>query len=342
MTDYFRIVNTTLDDTLDSTRPLAGIRPENLDDVAKIAGRLVPHVAQWAGKYPLMGGVGDAGSRIVFACLSSATAFPHRSLDELVDWSALALTLFALDDVMDGVVLDYSLEQLVQFTEMCLAVGKGNAPTPADRVSDPEAQVLAALRECSGRFAKYPAYAKLQGYVTERWNRCFTAMCQESRWRLHGEPPPTLDDYLANAVWSFFVPLYFAVATTTLDPDDLSEDALGTWDKVMHVGSRAMRLCNDLRSAERERAEGSLNALALLTRSGHTEPDAIAAILAEVHESLAELDARIAELQPSLARIAGALLRTTHFYCSWCLARDTHGLTIGLFRQLLASHKENR
>jgi hypothetical protein len=242
---------------------------------------------------------------------------------------------------MDGVFAGYSIDRLTALTDLMAAIGERHPVEPVEELTEPERQVLGAFRDCFARIGSYPAFAWAGPYLAGHWRRCFEAMLQESRWRLDLDPPPNLSEYLDNAVPSLFGPLYYASLVAMSDLPPLSISDLTSWDKAAYLSTLAIRLCNDLRTAERERAEGGPNAVDLIIHSGHTEAQAVQILVAAVDAALADLGGAIDALPASLTVHGSALRRSTRFACDWYLARDTHGLNARQLRRLLTTHGED-
>jgi hypothetical protein len=90
-----------------------------------------------------------------------------------------------------------------------------------------------------------------------------------SRRVASGETPaPTAEDYLDLAARSISYRSVSLLLLLLLDQHDSLLAYFGRVSDALTLGCRAVRLANDLRSAARHRAEGTLDVLALRTRSG--------------------------------------------------------------------------
>lgn len=335
---YFHIDNTALDAVLPETHPLSGVPPADRIRVAQLVERVLPEVAEWAHDYPIMGGTDGDHSRVVWICLCCCATFAAGPGNLITDYAALALSINSHDDVMDGVLHDYSLEQLTALTERCIAIGEQRPTEPDHDLTEPERQVLAAYRDSFARIAGYRAFAWSGPYLARHWRAAFEAMLRESRWRLGADPLPDLPEYLTNATLSLFLPLCQSALITMSDLPRLPGDQLQRWDVAARQASLATRMCNDLRTAARERTEGGPNALDLIIGTGQTEARAISTLQAKIDSALDDLDAAIDALPATLTELGEAARRQTHFACGWYLARDTHGLTARQLRGLVTTH----
>lgn len=338
---YFRITHQSLDAAVGEADPAGGVPVEAHERVLRTAEQALAPVTAWTASYPIMGVPDDDHSRVVWTCLYCASAYPEGPVRLITDFSAFILASFSYDDVADGVFLSYPYPALESFARLCTEVGTGDRPTgPHGELSEPERQVLAAYQDCFRRISAYPAYQWAAPYLSRHWRQGFEAMLQASRWRLGLDSLPSLTEYLDNATFSLFGPLGSACQVVMNDLPSLSSSELDSWDEAARLSSLAIRLCNDLRTAERESKEGSHNALSLLILAGHTEQQAFTTVRAAVDAVLKDLRPAIDTLPAPLTGLGEFLWRTTRFVCDWYLARDTHGLTTRQLRHLLASRQQ--
>ena len=170
---YFHIVNAALDTVLPETHPLSGVRPADRIRVAQLVEQVLPEVAEWARDYPIMGGTDGDHSRVVWICLCCSATFPAGPGSLITDYAALVLSINPYDDVMDGVLHGYSLEQLTALTERCIAIGEQRPTEPDHDLTEPERQILAAYRDSFARIAGYPAFAWSGPYLARHWRAAF-------------------------------------------------------------------------------------------------------------------------------------------------------------------------
>ncbi|MBL7497662.1 hypothetical protein I6A84_17595 [Frankia sp. CNm7] len=329
-------------------RPLDGIDPDHLERVVATAERAVIRIAPWTSRYPIMDGTQGPASRAVFASLMFAAGLPDGPLDRIVDLTRAALTVACLDDLADGVIPGYSCAAVEALARDCAALWAGEAETgrrarARRAVGDEEGQVLAAYRDCVERVAGYPAYRWAGRPLARAWRRAFASTVLETRWRFGLAPTPTtLDDYLPVRAQSVFYPALCATALAASHLPPVADGAVRAYEDACHLAGLAVRVANDLQSVERELAEGSPNAMAILLASGHTMRQAADELLAILGAALADLTEALTLLPPVLAGLGDQLARMTRFTCAWYLARDTYGLTSQGLRDLTSHPRPDR
>lgn len=336
--EYISVASMSPISTSTDSHPLAGVPTGELKDVIGFAAKAARAITEWARNYPVMGETGADNSRAVWSCLCSASTFPDGPLSLVVDYAALILVGFAYDDIMDGDFPGYTYPRLAKFTEQCYRAVTGQVTSEAPGpVTDVERQVIAAYRDCFRRVRRYPAVSWAGERLTRYWAEGFNGMCQEARWRLGVDPAPDLLTYLDNGVVSIFVPLFGALTIAMTDLPAHDEHDLRAFDEATRLSGLAIRLSNDLRTAERERDEGNVNAVPLLIEAGHTQAQAADMVRGAVRAVEADLAAAVHVLPERLAGAGRALLRSTRFSRGWYEVLDTPGVTGHDLRQLMAT-----
>ncbi|MCC2280930.1 terpene synthase family protein [Streptomyces sp. ET3-23] len=265
--------------------------------------------------------------------------FPDGPIELIVDCSVFLITTFAYDDLMDGVYLGLGYDELETLSRECAKLGstipgsQQNSLPP--RLAWPAQQVYAAYQDCFRRLSGYPAYQWASAYLAKHWQRGFEAMLQESRWRLGIDTMPGLIQYLNQAIPSLYGPLFYASWVVMKNLPPMSARDLDSWDHAAYLSSLAIRLCNDLRTAEREITENSPNTLSLLAREGQTPKQISHAVQKAVKDATIDLGTAVNAFPEPLAELGSALQNSTRFSCEWYLARDTHGLTTYQLREIL-------
>ena len=131
---------------------------------------------------------------------------------------------------------------------------------------------------------------------------------------------PTYAAYLDNAMTTIAVRPY-TVTAAILAGEPAAVDGFAGLDPVISTAARCFRLANDLRSAAREREEGTLNAVSLLHRDlaarGFGDEAAERAARRQLRETcaadLAYLDAARRTAPPALATLTRFLWAHTTF-----------------------------
>ncbi|MGH3852980.1 MAG: terpene synthase family protein [Pseudonocardiaceae bacterium] len=322
---YFQIAGTVL-----AGNPLAKTSDGERDQVLGLARRALPRVARWATAYPLMGKPDDPHNRTAWACMCHAHAYPGGPVRRVVDLTCLTLAICAQDDILDGVVLGFSYEQMTELSggiHGLMDRPPRGTPPPRDPRLPPERQVAAAYEDCHRRIAAYPAFAWARPYVARHWRWNQTAMLQESRWALGIDPAPALDAYLDNALASVQLTFIGAVEIAMSGLPPLPDSAMRAYDQALRLAALAGRLSNDIRTAPREALEAGTNAVCLLMRSGATEPQAISTLRSAVATTIDDLDTAVRALPGPLTQHGRRLLRLVRFVCDWYLYADSHGFS---------------
>jgi hypothetical protein len=94
------------------------------------------------------------------------------------------------------------------------------------------------------------------------WEKAIWTMLQENAWLKHKERV-TLDAYLANGMYSSSFPI-LQVSILAFTYQDVSQELKNRIFGHICQASRVVRLANDLRTHEREAAQGRFNALDLI------------------------------------------------------------------------------
>nr|MDT0666114.1 terpene synthase family protein [Micromonospora sp. DSM 115978] len=185
-----------------------------------------------------------------------------------------------------------------RLTSQCAEIWAGGGHClPSRDVGGEGAQVLAAYRDCVERIAGYPAYRWSRHLLARAWRGAFASTVVETRWRFGLAPQPaTLCEYLPVRVPSVFFPALFATALAASSLPPVAAEDLRGFDHACHLAGLAVRVANDLQSVERELAEGTPNAMAVLTAAGWTATQAASELLAVLGDALAELTDTVAEL----------------------------------------------
>ena len=98
------------------------------------------------------------------------------------------------------------------------------------------------------------------------WEKSIWTMLQENHWLKHKERV-TLDAYLANGMYSSSFPIV-QVSILAFSYQDVSQELKNRIFGHICQASRVVRLANDLRTHEREAAQGRFNAVDLILGAG--------------------------------------------------------------------------
>ncbi|WP_422733489.1 terpene synthase family protein [Micromonospora sp. WMMD558] len=204
----------------------------------------------WLTEYPIV-----RRPSVTAACaLVSTVAMPHLRVTELGLLTRWWLWIFGVDDVFD--------DRAVPDERVDTWARRFAGQLPAD-----DDALLAAYGSIRGDLSRYPLYPRF----ARRWRAGMAdivrGMLRERRWSAAGTPAdqPGYDTYLRNGMTTISVRPYTVTAAILAD-EPAAADSFAALDPVIDTAARCFRLANDLRSAAREREEGTLNAVWLLQR----------------------------------------------------------------------------
>lgn len=332
---YVRIAERSAVSARTDTHPLDGVPAGELEDVIGLAEKATREISGWTENYPIMGETGRRNSRAVWSCLCAASTFPSGPLSLIVDYAVLVLAGFAHDDVMDGSFPGYTYPRLAEFTERCRQAAAGQET--GEPANDAERQVITAYRDGFRRVRRYPAATWADHHLMRLWADALNSHLQQARWRLRADPAPDLLTYLSNGVRSIFAPAFGALTLAMSDLPRLDEHHLKAWDQATHLSGLAIRLSNDLATADRDREEGNHSAVSLLIEAGHTREQAGVVVSEVVRAVQSDLATAVGLLPSRLAGVGDALRRNTRFSCSWYQVLDTAGMTSQHLRHLMST-----
>ncbi|SEU21955.1 terpene synthase family protein [Stigmatella erecta] len=256
-------------------------RPENLlrstfldslpgpecEHIFALTQELSASLAAWCAKYPAL----LRPARVPQISLTLAASAPFLSPRELLPTGCLFLWLFAVDDLCDerspGPEDGAPLSLWARFEQ---AVSWLEAPEDAAPHGEP---LLQAIRDIRDGLAPLPLFSALRAPLAQSLRDFLRGMQLETEWsRLHRQSPPgpapSLQEYLEKAACftTGTLPIYLSVLMATRDAAIVPR--LPHFMGLGHEAAVSIRLANDLRSYEKELAEGKLNSLILLQREG--------------------------------------------------------------------------
>ena len=126
------------------------------------------------------------------------------------------------------------------------------------------------------------------------WEKSIWTMLQENHWLKHKERV-TLDAYLANGMYSSSFPIV-QVSILAFSYQDVSQELKNRIFGHICQASRVVRLANDIRTHEREAAQGRFNAVDLIIseedKSHESAHDAVIHLMDDEFEQLKKAIAR--------------------------------------------------
>lgn len=254
-------------------------RPENLlrstfldslpgpecEHIFALTQQLSAPLAAWCAKYPAL----LRSSRVPQVSLTLSASAPFLSARELLPTGCLFLWLFAMDDLCDEWPTGPEAAPLSSlWTRFEQAVSLLEAPEDAPAREEP---LLQAMRDIRAGLAPLPLFSALRMPLAHTLRDILRGMQLEMEWsRLHRQSPPgpspSLEEYLEQAACftTGTLPIYLGVLMATRDAAIVPR--LPHFMGLGHEAAVSIRLANDLRSYEKELAEGKLNSLILLQR----------------------------------------------------------------------------
>lgn len=244
--------------------PFLGLRSRFVDGLPEAdrlalpgrAARLGLAMEEWAARFPCARAV-----RARPLALSVAAAAPFVPESALLDTARLSLWVFALDDLFDEGGLDRAA--LRRRAARYKGVVSGLRGRPGR-----DAGMAAMLAEVLAGLAAYPLFLSLRATLQDAIRGTIDAMLLEDRWRrdVRRRGPaawPSVAAYLAAGRWSIGGPPHIWAAVLTAGEPGVAAH-MGHLGAMEERASRCIRLANDLRSADKERAEGTPNVLSML------------------------------------------------------------------------------
>ncbi|MFG3436681.1 terpene synthase family protein [Nonomuraea sp. NPDC047897] len=325
---YFVIRNELADSLLKGSHQLAGVPEADRGRVLRAALEVVPEAAALLRPYPVLYADGESSaSRLAFSCLSAAATFPDAARHRVADLGVLTMILFGIDDIADGIAGEGAEdEQAALFAALPAILGRTTRPPVP---GGPVEQILAAWSRWCDRFHAHAGAASHVPNLSRHVRLVGEAMTRERAWATARAPWPSYADYLANGVHSITYPAWWAAALAVCGPASTGPEHWASIEPATRLGAACMRLANDVRTFEREKAEGKPNSISILEREGLTTGEAVARVTAHIDELDTTFRAALAELPAELAEIGAAQVRSVSFNGRWYLARDTHAYTVG-------------
>lgn len=251
-------------------------------------------------------------ARFPALALSIARSAPWLPAADLAVLADLILFIFAVDDLADEG--DLSIDDLAHRFEQyaaCLA-GRGCPELAFDPIARGASSIAARLLAAPLGEALSQAWAA-------RVSEFLSSMITEKQMSagLAARQAITLEDYLAAARQTVGVALVSTAAWMLIGEAPLASAFPALRAAERHL-SCAARLANDLRSQEREREEGSANALFVMGPGG--EP-ALRRLMAD---ELSRGEALLAQRPRGTDRSASFLMRFVEFVISLYATHDFH------------------
>lgn len=284
---------------------LPGIPAQDRHRVLQMTSSLIPLVSE-----AIKGRHVFAPRRVAPTCLIIAAAAPFANANDVFDAAMIALTIYAIDDVTDG-VLGYSDAQVEEVLRAAEAMAYSpasvrRAPLSASTLdlSDASRDITDVIGACFDRLRSHPGKGKFFASLVDRFMLLAESMRREIHWQRSFQTTgslPGYDEYFANGRESVGIPATMAAFLILLTPaaeaGDLLPSAYASFvDEFTAACSGSVRLLNDVCGFDRELAAGKPNAVTIVMREkGLSLVDAKAVVLRES----GALEERVTEMSRS-------------------------------------------
>ncbi|MGZ3457427.1 MAG: terpene synthase family protein [Archangium sp.] len=317
---HFGVVRELRNQYAESQSP--GIPKEHLERIQARVKTLVPALRAWRERFPAI-----APSRLESATLGCVATLPEAAPEQHLLLSKVGLLVFAVDDIADGEI--GSLEDAALLPVLERYADTTRAPeSQAWTGSDEASSVGAAVQDVARELHAAPG----TGRFLALWQEHFRRMCSAHQTELRAKRRyqaegalPSLEHYLDVSVYSSGTTMFLASALGVLGPDfpgdPLQEPLIER--ALLEVGLIG-RWMNDVRSLERERAEGKFNSLTLLCAGGLSEAEAERVAVERSGQHLQALQDVVAQLPAPLRPWGGMLVATAHFSRMFYMQREFH------------------
>jgi hypothetical protein len=218
---------------------------------------LVRLLEEWAPQYPFIRTI-----RIPSVALLIATVVPQMALTDSFLVTKLIMLIFGIDDMADE--REITLAQLRPKAKQWHSIADQGASSRIDE-DDHLAQVLLEVREHVSRF---PLFDPLREYWSCSVRRLIEAMAREYQYGLRYSAGgacalPTLHECVYCGVYSLGFPLWASTVLILLNESSTVEH-LESIDRAIKCAGGAIRLCNDLRTLDKEIQENNINSVVIL------------------------------------------------------------------------------
>nr|QKW93664.1 terpene synthase family protein [Vitiosangium cumulatum] len=322
---HFGVVRELQNQYAESVSP--GIPKEHLERIQARVKELMPGLMAWRERFPAI-----VASRLKSATLGCVASDPGARMEQHLLISQVGLLVFAVDDVADGEIGSLSDEEihrvLARYAETV------RAPESQSWTGSDEAECVGgAVQDVARSLHRLPGAKRFLALWQEHFRRMCEAHSTELRDKRRAQREgalPTLEHYLDVSRWTCGPPMYHSAALVVLGPDyagdPLQEPLL---ERALVEMSLLGRWMNDVRSLERERAEGKFNGLSLLVAGGMSEAEAERFAVERAGRHLESLQEIVARLPEPLRPWGRTLIATGHFSRMFYMRREFHHLESG-------------
>ncbi len=244
-------------------------------------------------------------------------------------FSKATLYLFAADDLLDSneLTLDQQQHLMTVLEKRDASHVQLSNPSHVAKVQDLVAvidEIIADVSRVQNR--------DMTAVMAQIWKDNLAANKLETTHK-YNRTQPTFEDYLDYGKVTIGTPLALAVAFYGLQPNLPDVTQTAPYSEIINLGAEMTRLLNDIRSFDREQAEGKINSIHILMAEGMTKEAAVAYIHNDYTNTMRMLQAEALKkdaFQP-FCQLVFNLCRTTAWFYQ---ANDFHDYQT----ELLAVH----
>ncbi len=317
---HFEVVRELKNQYAEAQSP--AVPKEHLERIQARVKELVPSLMAWRERFPAV-----MASRLKPATLGSVAGHPEVTVEQHLLISKAGLLVFAVDDIADGEI--GSLEDAEMHRVFERYVETVRAPDSREWTGTDEASLVGgAIQDVARQLHAAPG----AGRFLALWQEHFRRMCSGHLTELHDKRRyqregalPSLEHYLDVSRWTCGAPMYHCAALVVLGPelaaDPLQEPLI---ERALSDLALVSRWMNDVRSLERERAEGKVNSLTLLCAAGLSEAQAEREAVERAGKHLEALTELAGKLPAPLLPWGRTLVTTGHFSRMFYMQREFH------------------
>lgn len=317
---HFGVVRELKNQYAEASSP--GVSKEQLERIQSRVKELMPPLMAWRDRFPAI-----LPSRLKPTTLGSVSGHPEATPEQQLLIAKVGLLVFGVDDLADGEIGALDDAELQRVLERYVETVR--APDSQDWTGKDEASIVgAAVQDVARELHAAPGAGRFLGLWTEHFRRvCVGHLSELNDKRRHAREGvmPTLERYLDVARWTCSAPMYHCAALVVLGPefaaDPLQEPLV---EQALSDMGLLARWMNDVRSLERERAEGKVNGLALLCAAGLSEAEAEREAVARSGKHLESLVDIVGRLPESLRPWGKTMVATGHFSRMFYMQREFH------------------
>ncbi len=301
----------------------AALSAAERERIVALANDVATDLAEWSRRYPLIRPV-----RCLPLALSVAASAPFCSRSDIFSTARVSLWVFAVDDAFDEG--GWSRRVLVRRANEYRAICRGGRATLG------QDELAYALSEIVDDMARFPVFQPLSSTWAGAIEGTLDGMLREDNWRhdfrRFGRPAlPTYREYMTAGRYSIGGPPH--IWSSVITAGDLSVSRCFELIRSMErTASQCIRLANDLRSDEKEKLEGKVNGIRILTTAfqdvglpaADAHDKALRRIASEIDRGLLRLERFVNHSATDTGRPEAAIANIARFVCDFYSKHDYH------------------